>query len=81
MSRFEDRVAIVTGAAEGLGFGIVQRLGGEGTRVTVVDVHSDLAHQAPDALARDVCKFQWPLTCPDKVGIGFARNGWTVSSK
>ena len=33
MSRFEGRVAIVTGAAEGLGFGIAQRLGGEGARV------------------------------------------------
>ena len=51
MSRFEGRVAIVTGAAEGLGFGIAQRLGGEGARVTVVDVNSDLAHQASDALA------------------------------
>ena len=37
MSRFEGQVAIVTGAAEGLGFGISQRLGGEGARVTVVD--------------------------------------------
>lgn len=53
MSRFEGQVAIVTGAAEGLGFGIAQRLGGEGARVTVVDVNSDRAHQASDALARD----------------------------
>ncbi len=53
MSRFECQVAIVTGAAEGLGFGIAQRLGGEGARVTVVDVNSDLAHQASDALARE----------------------------
>ena len=37
MSRFEGRVAIVTGAAEGLGFGIAQRLGGEGARIVVVD--------------------------------------------
>ena len=53
MSRFEGQVAIVTGAAEGLGFGIAQRLGGEGARVTVVDVNPDLAHRASDALARD----------------------------
>ncbi len=53
MSRFEGQVAIVTGAAEGLGFGIAQRLGGEGARVTVVDVNSDLARQASDALARE----------------------------
>ena len=52
MPRFEGQVAIVTGAAEGLGFGIAQRLGREGARVTVVDVNSDLAQQASDALAR-----------------------------
>ena len=53
MPRFEGRVAIVTGAAEGLGFGIAQRLGGEGARLTVVDVNADLAHEASDALARE----------------------------
>ncbi len=52
MPRFEGQVAIVTGAAEGLGFGIAQRLGREGARITVVDVNSDLAQQASDALAR-----------------------------
>ena len=52
MARFEDRVAIVTGAAEGLGFGIAERLGREGAHVTIVDVNSDLAPQASDALAR-----------------------------
>ncbi len=52
MPRFEGQVAIVTGAAEGLGFGIAQRLGGEGARIIVVDVNSDLAQQASDALAR-----------------------------
>ncbi len=52
MPRFEGQVAIVTGAAEGLGFGIAQRLGGEGAKIIVVDVNSDLAHQASDALAR-----------------------------
>lgn len=52
MSRFEGRVAIVTGAAEGLGFGIAQRLGSEGARITIVDVNSDLAGRASDELAR-----------------------------
>lgn len=80
MSRFDDQMAIVTGAAEGLGFGVAKRLNGEGQRVTGVDVNSALAHQAPVALARDVCNFQWPLTLPNKVGIGFARYRWTVSS-
>ena len=52
MSRFEGRVAIVTGAAEGLGFGIAQRLGSDGARIAGVDVNADLARRASDALAR-----------------------------
>ena len=38
MQRFTDRVAMVTGAATGIGFGIARRLGSEGAKVFVVDV-------------------------------------------
>ena len=51
MSRFEDQVAIVTGAGEGLGFGIAQRLGSEGAKITIVDMNADVAEQASQALA------------------------------
>ena len=53
MPRFEGRAAIVTGAAEGLGFGIAQRLGSEGARITVVDLNADLARRASRTLARE----------------------------
>ena len=46
MSRFEDRVAIVTGAGSGIGRAIASRLGSEGARITLVDFDSELAEQA-----------------------------------
>ena len=38
MNRLQDRVAIVTGAAGGIGKAIVQRLGSDGARVVLADI-------------------------------------------
>ena len=50
MSRFEDQTAIVTGAAEGLGYGIAERLGSEGASVVIVDMNREAAEQASKSL-------------------------------
>lgn len=50
MSRFEDQTAIVTGAAEGLGYGIAERLGSEGARVVIVDMNGEAAERASKSL-------------------------------
>ena len=50
MSRFEDQTAIVTGAAEGLGYGIAERLGSEGAGVVIVDMNGETAEQASKSL-------------------------------
>jgi NAD(P)-dependent dehydrogenase (short-subunit alcohol dehydrogenase family) len=62
VQRFEGRVALVTGAASGIGAACVRRLGAEGARVAGLDVAAagpawtDAARDAPEAmlLAADV---------------------------
>jgi 3-oxoacyl-[acyl-carrier protein] reductase len=49
MGRFDGRVAVVTGAARGIGFAIGQRFADEGAQVAVLDLD---AGQAKDAAAR-----------------------------
>jgi NAD(P)-dependent dehydrogenase (short-subunit alcohol dehydrogenase family) len=58
--RFTDKVAIVTGAASGIGLATAKRLGSEGARVVIADLNEEKAKTAaqsvkdagaPDALA------------------------------
>jgi 3-oxoacyl-[acyl-carrier protein] reductase len=46
MGRFEDRVAVITGAARGIGFGCATRFAEEGARVAVVDLDEAAATEA-----------------------------------
>ncbi|QYJ03567.1 3-oxoacyl-ACP reductase FabG [Nocardioides panacisoli] len=50
MSRFEGRVAVVTGAARGIGFGTARRLAEEGAAVAVVDLDESAAEEAAGRL-------------------------------
>jgi NAD(P)-dependent dehydrogenase (short-subunit alcohol dehydrogenase family) len=47
---FADQVAIVTGAATGIGQAIASRLGGEGARILIVDLDRDEAERAAGEL-------------------------------
>ena len=49
MSRFENQVALISGAARGIGQGIARRLGGEGASVALLDMdEAQLAHAAAE---------------------------------
>jgi NAD(P)-dependent dehydrogenase (short-subunit alcohol dehydrogenase family) len=51
MTRFTDKVAIVTGAASGIGAAIAARLLREGAKVVIADLKGDAAQQAAAAMA------------------------------
>lgn len=53
MQRFQDQVAIVTGAARGIGRGIAQRLATEGARVLVFDIDQQQGETAVGEMTKD----------------------------
>ena len=58
MGRLQDRLAIVTGAANGLGAAIARRLGGEGARLALLDIDAvGLERVAADLRGQDVEAF------------------------
>jgi len=50
MGRFDGRVAVITGAARGIGFGIAQRFASEGASIAVLDLDEASAQDAAGRL-------------------------------
>ncbi len=61
--RFVDRVAIVTGAAGGIGLATAKRLGMEGARVVVADLNADKAQQAVEEVGKVGAPDAWASVC------------------
>src|SRR3954454_24927226 len=59
--RFQDKVAIVTGAASGIGLATAKRLASEGCRVVIADLNGDKANSAADEVKQ--------AGAPDSLGV------------
>jgi 2-hydroxycyclohexanecarboxyl-CoA dehydrogenase len=50
MNRLNDKVAIVTGAAQGIGFAIAERLASEGAKVALADIQFEAAEKSASTI-------------------------------
>ena len=50
MSRVEGKVAIITGAASGLGYAAAEKLMSEGAKVMLSDINKDVLDTMPERL-------------------------------
>ncbi len=53
MNRLEERVAVVTGAASGIGRATAERLAREGALAVITDVQDDAGEETADAIRKD----------------------------
>ncbi len=65
--QFKDQVAIITGAASGLGLAIAKKLSGEGARVAMVDLSEDPLKSAAVEIGANTFMFQCDVTNEDQV--------------
>ena len=69
MKRFEGRVAVVSGAAQGIGRAIAERLGAEGATVAVVDINKAGAAKAAKAIGTSIPTITSALRKLETLGI------------
>jgi 3-oxoacyl-[acyl-carrier protein] reductase len=64
MGFLDDKVAIVTGSARGIGRAVAELLAEQGANVVVNDLDADLAHEAAEAIGGETAVFGGDLTKP-----------------
>jgi pyridoxal 4-dehydrogenase len=65
--KLKDRVAIVTGAAQGIGKAIAEKLSDEGASVAVADINEEGAKTAAEGLSGDGLGVRADVSSPDDV--------------
>jgi 3-oxoacyl-[acyl-carrier protein] reductase len=60
--KLKDRTAIVTGGAQGFGYGIAQRFVEEGARVAILDMNADKAQEAASEIGGGTIAFGCDVT-------------------
>ena len=65
MGVLDDKVAIVTGSARGIGRATAELLSAQGAKVVINDLDGDAAQEASDAIAGETTVFAGDLTKAD----------------
>jgi len=73
--QFKGQVAIITGAASGLGLAIAKKLHAEGIRVAMLDLNQDATQAASQEVGENAAAFPADITDEAQVGSCIAQIG------
>lgn len=73
MGKLDNKIAIVTGAGQGIGRGIAEKLAAEGATVVVTDINETTAKETAEALGGGALGIAADVTSRDSVGAMVAQ--------